>query len=116
MVVSDLVDAHQLRQSLFSSVSPCLPICAAGSGHIIVVRDYRTVFASAEAEIPGVLRAHSIIFDLRQRVELLSTHGDQAVFVTVSFCVSSHRRITFAVSTVPHYHVCPSFPAGIYPR
>lgn len=58
--------------------------CTARSGHVVVVRDYKTAFAAPEDKREAVVAAHSILLDIVQPAELLSTLKDRVVISTVS--------------------------------
>lgn len=51
---------------------------------MVVVRDYKTAFAAPVAEREAVIASQSILLDLVQPVELLTTSKDRVVICTVS--------------------------------
>lgn len=58
--------------------------CTARSGHVVVVRDYKTAFAAPQEEREAVVAAHTILLDIVQPAELLTTSKDRVVISTVS--------------------------------
>ena len=58
--------------------------CTARSGHVVVVRDYKTAFAAPESMRDEVVASHTILLDITTPAELLTTSKDHVVISTVS--------------------------------
>jgi hypothetical protein len=68
--------------------------CTARSGHVVVVRDYKTAFAAHEEKRDEVVASHTILLDITTPAELLTTSKDRVVISTVSqYCQGMHAKL-----------------------
>jgi hypothetical protein len=68
--------------------------CTARSGHVVVVRDYKTAFAAPEERRDEVVASHTILLDITTPAELLTTSKDRVVISTVSqYCQGMRAKL-----------------------
>jgi hypothetical protein len=77
--------------------------CTARSGHVVVVRDYKTAFAAPEEKRDEVVASHTILLDITTPAELLTTSKDRVVISTVSqYYQGMHAKLIKLVKS-SHY-------------
>lgn len=74
--MTDLFSIHFTADDLY---------CTARSGHVVVVRDYKAAFSVPEDQREAVIASHTILLDITQPAELLTTSRDRVAISTVSF-------------------------------